>query len=238
MHETWELKELSDEERAQYGDKAMVLEIDKSRGMRGGDRFLVQEDIEEALSIEDLTPTVTRENQGQGDETPRTLVLGILKAAEAPMTAKDIRYALNAKLAGHRGPGVLVSEKTVKRWAKRWVVAGLVEESKVRQPGGRRGQPLTAFSVKTPICEAKVVQKYASIVETPFVTGDLNNGQGLSVNTALSDMSVIPRSNPHLSQAKTLRLKCLWKMMGEKPAETPPGITDISDTKEQLSVIP
>ena len=53
------------------------------------------------------------------------------------MTAKDIR-ALNAKLAGHRGPGVLVSEKTVKRWAKRWVVADLVEESKVRQPG-RRG---------------------------------------------------------------------------------------------------
>ena len=136
VHETWELKELSDEERAQYGDKAMVLEIDKSRGMRGGDRFLVQEDIEEALSIEDLTPTVTRENQGQGDETPRTLVLGILKAAEAPMTAKDIRYALNARLAEHRGPGVLVSEKTVKSMAAGAVGGGRPRGGVGRATGG------------------------------------------------------------------------------------------------------
>ncbi len=238
VHETWELKELSDEERAQYGDTAMVLEIDKSRGMRGGDRFLVQEDIEEALSIEDLTPTVTRENQGQGDETPRTLVLGILKAAEAPMTAKDLRYALNAKLAGLRGPGVLVSEKTVKRWAKRWVVAGLVEESSVRQTGSKGGRPQKGFSIKMPIYEPKNVQNLPFFFEDPSVGGTLSFGQG-------SDKSV---QNPEMSKtledevtqegtvaAETRENDPAGENLGKSAPQSGSEVLDISDRSEGVS---
>lgn len=171
VHETWELKDLTDEERAQYGDHALILEIDKSRGMRGGDRFLVREDIEEALSIEDLTPTVTRENGGNGDEQPRTLVLGILKDAEAPMTAKELRYALNARLAGRRGPGTVVSLRSVERWVRRWVVAGLVQEVGVRQSGRQGGRPAVGFKVKTPIYEGRSVVNLPSFFENPSGAG-------------------------------------------------------------------
>ena len=70
------------------------------------------------------------------------------------------------------------------------------------------------------------------------MTGDLNNGQGLSVNTALSDMSVIPEVEPPPVSSEKAETEVPVENDGGKPAETPPGITDISDTKEQLSVIP
>lgn len=146
VHETWELKELTDEQRAEFGDHALILEIDKSRGLRGGDRFLVREDIEEALSIEDMTPTVTRENGGTGDERPRTIVLGILKEAQAPMTVKEIRYELNARLGGRRGQGSHVSASTAERWVKHWASVGLVEASSVRPAGQKGGRPATVYA--------------------------------------------------------------------------------------------
>ena len=156
VHETWELKELSDEERVQFGDNALILEIDKSRGMRGGDRFLVREDIEEALSIEDLTPTVKRANNGQGDETPRTLVLGILKeAGDAGLTVKELRYELNSRLTGHRGQGTHVSRRTTERWLHQWVSAGLVEPVEVRPVGQKGGRPSMGYRVISPIYEGK-----------------------------------------------------------------------------------
>jgi hypothetical protein len=236
VHETWELKELSDEERAQYGDHALILEIDKSRGMRGGDRFLVREDIEEALSIEDLTPTVTRENGGQGDETPRTLVLGILKEAKKPMTAKELRYELNSRLAGRRAPGTIVSEKTVKRWAQRWVVAGLVEESTMRQAGGKKGHPWKAFSLKTPIYQAQDVRKCPEFFERPSAAGDLNYGHGLSVNTQLSVMSVNPEGETEAVSSEMHETTQPVETSVENLPEEAPGITDITDSQEGLSV--
>lgn len=162
VHETWELKELTDEQRAEFGDHAMVLEIDKSRGLRGGDRFLVREDIEEALSIEDLTPTVMRENGGTGDERPRTIVLGILKEAQAPMTVKEIRYELNARLGGRRGEGNHVTKRTVERWVKHWSSVGLVEPVSVRPSGQRGGKPATAF-------QALSLSRENFCVANPFV---------------------------------------------------------------------
>lgn len=238
VHETWELKDLSEEERAQYGDKAMVLEIDKSRGMRGGDRFLVQEDIEESLSIEDLTPTVTRENQGQGDETPRTLVLGILKEAEQPMTAKELRYALNAKLAGRRGPGNIVSEKTVKRWAQRWVVAGLVEESGVRQAGRKGGRPQKVFSVKTPICEPPSVQNLPSFFETPSAGSDLGFGQGsekIVQNLEVSKTSEVETAQTDAVSPETHESKQPVENLGKNPPQSGPEVLDILDKSGGLS---
>lgn len=238
VHETWELKDLSDEERAQYGDHALILEIDKSRGMRGGDRFLVQEDIEEALSIEDLTPTVTRENGGNGDETPRTIVLGILKEAEGPLTAKELRYQLNSRLAGRRGPGTIVSEKTVKRWAQRWVVAGLVEESKVRQAGTKGGRPCMGFSVKRSIYEPRSVQNLPSFFETPSSGRDLSFGHedGKNVqNPEVSETSEGEVVQQGTVSNKTHATKQPVEKLGKNPPEEGPEVLDISDTEEGLS---
>jgi hypothetical protein len=241
VHETWELKELTDEERGEYGDHALILEIDKSRGMRGGDRFLVREDIEEALSIEDLTPTVTRENGGQGDETPRTLVLGILKEAEEPITAKDLRYALNARLSGRRGPGTCVSEKTVKRWVQRWVVAGLVEESTVRQPKQGRGRPCTGFSVKRPLYEPTNVQKPPLFFENGSRGRDLNFGQGSDENVQKSEVSEIPEDEVVQSDtfaAETRETPAPVENLRKNPPQSGSGILDISDTEDGMSKNP
>jgi hypothetical protein len=236
VHETWELKDLTDEDRAQYGDHALILEIDKSRGMRGGDRFLVREDIEEALSIEDLTPTVTRENGGNGDEQPRTIVLGLLKEAEVPMTAKELRYALNARLAGRRGPGTCVSEKTVKRWVQRWVVAGLVEESVVRQPEGKKGHPWTAFSLKTPIYQAQDVRKCPEFFQGPSAARDLNYGHALSVNAEEGGLSVNAEGVIGTVSGETDETRLPVESVVEKPTEEPPTFTDKTDTQGGLSV--
>lgn len=199
VHETWELKELTDEQRAEFGDHAMVLEIDKSRGLRGGDRFLVREDIEEALSIEDMTPTVMRENGGTGDERPRTIVLGILKEAQAPMTVKEIRYELNARLGGRRGQGSHVSESTAKRWIRHWVAVGLVEASSVRPAGQKGGRPAPAYRAlslsrdkffdRNPLfspendCAARDEVSVTGLTETPLSSGDDQNSEAVSPET-------------------------------------------------------
>lgn len=238
VHETWELKDLSDEERAQYGDHALILEIDKSRGMRGGDRFLVQEDIEEALSIEDLTPTVTRENGGNGDETPRTIVLGILKEAEGPLTAKELRYQLNSRLAGRRGPGTIVSEKTVKRWVQRWVVAGLVEESKVRQVGTKGGRPCMGFSVKRSVYEPRSVQNLPSFFETPSSGRDLSFGHEDEKNVQNPEVSETSEGEvvqQGTVSAETHATEQPVEKLGKNPPEEGPEVLDISDTEEGLS---
>jgi hypothetical protein len=182
VHETWELKELSDEEKLQFGDTALILEIDKSRGMRGGDRFLVREDIEEALSLEDLTPTVKRANNGQGDETPRTLVLGILKdVGEAGMTVKELRYELNSRLTGHRGQGTHVSARTVQRWLKAWIASGLVVSHGTRSTG-QRGRPEPLFAVCSPLYQEESVVNYGKTPETPVPESDSINDMDLALN--------------------------------------------------------
>ena len=166
VHETWHLKELSDEERAEFGDNALLLEIDKSRGMRSGDRFLVREDIEEALSIEDLTPTVKRGNRGQGDEQPRTIVLGVLRDAEKPITAQELRYELNSRLSGRRGPGSMVTDRTVRRWLQHWVSTGLVVSTR-SQVTGQKGRPAPLFEMASLKTVANECPKIPLFAENP-----------------------------------------------------------------------
>jgi hypothetical protein len=196
VHETWHLKELSDEERAKFGDHALILEIDKSRGMRGGDRFLVREDIEEALSLEDLTPTVKRDNRGQGDETPRTLVLGILKEAAGPLTVKELRYELNSRLSGRRGQGTHVSRRTAERWLKQWVSAGLVEAIQVRPSGQKGGRPSTVFQVVSPIYEAKNDQNPPGFPENDCAAVEEVLVTGFDQNPSGGEMTKTPEGVP------------------------------------------
>ena len=242
VHETWELKDLTDEQRAEFGDSALILEIDKSRGMRGGDRFLIREDIEEALSIEDLTPTVTRENGGQGDETPRTLVLGILKEAEAPMTVKEVRYELNSRLSGRRGPGTCVSQRTVERWLKHWEAAGLVEPTSVRQPGQGRGRPSTAFRVLSLICEAKSVVNSAFFSENASRTRDLicdrfNDTPHSEAPGVVNSEAVSPESDETQSEALEAP-KGLTEIEAPQAPEAEPGINDTPGEKTTMSQNP
>ncbi|MCT0224709.1 hypothetical protein [Synechococcus sp. CS-1328] len=149
------LLELSDEERAQHGE-ATVLTIEKSRGRRSGDRFLLREDLEEVLTLEDLTPTVQRSNRGLGDETPRTLVLGMLKDSEEGMTVKEVKVQLDATLSGRQGAKPIAIQ-VARRMVKYWVTAGLVEEVGVRQPGERGGPGEMVFNTPPPYYETNTV---------------------------------------------------------------------------------
>lgn len=225
VHETWELKELTDEERVQFGDHALILEIDKSRGMRGGDRFLVREDIEEVLSIEDLTPTVKRSNNGLGEETPRTLVLGILKEAEEGLSIKDLRYELNGRLTGRRGEGSYVSARTVQRWVKTWVSAGLVVQMDARRTGQRKGRPEPLFRVLSPICEPKSVVKSGESPETPVPESDLINDTGLSLNAP--EGGCVVKSEPVAAETDGTEARL---------PESGSAFNDKSDAKKPLSL--
>ncbi|QPN63687.1 bifunctional DNA primase/polymerase [Synechococcus sp. CBW1004] len=239
VHETWHLKELSDEERAEFGDHALILEIDKSRGMRGGDRFLVREDIEEALSLEDLTPTVKRDNRGQGDETPRTLVLGILKEASGPLTVKELRYELNSRLSGRRGQGAHVSARTVQRWLKAWVGAGLVV-SPGSQTSVGKGRPEPLFEVASSIYEANSVVKSVENLEIPVPEGDLINDTGLSLN-APEEGCVVKSAqiSPETGGTRTVSLPTengVTQVASPTPSGEGPAINDTSDTTEGVSL--
>lgn len=163
VHETWELKELTDEERAAHG-RGMALVIDKSRGMRSGDRFLVRESIEEVLSIEDLTPTVQREDGGLGDEKPSTIVLGMLRGSEEPLTLKELRFTLNERLSGSGRD--TVGRTTVFRWVQRWMASGLVEEAGVRQAGEGGGKPAMAYRARVSSYEPPAATNPPSFFES------------------------------------------------------------------------
>jgi hypothetical protein len=174
VHETWHLEELSDEERAQHGD-ATVLTIEKSRGRRSGDRFLLREDLEEVLSLEDLTPTVQRSNRGLGDETPRTLVLGFLRDSEEGMTMKELKFQLDAALSGRQGAKPL-NRTTVERWVKGWKASGLVEEVGVRQPGERGGPGEKVFKTAPPYYETNLAHNPPPFFESHSTAVDPEDG--------------------------------------------------------------
>ncbi len=196
VHETWELKELSDEERREYGSRSLILQIEKCRGQRSGDRFLIQEDIEEVLSLEDLTPTVSREDHGLGDETPRTIVLGLLKEAEEPMSVKDLRYALNARVRGQRAGDGLVSARTVRRWVDGWRTAGLVEEVGTRRPGPGAGRPEPIYKCATSIYGGKDVRNTPDFFQTSSAGREVITDRGVTV---IPVATMEPLSPEHVS---------------------------------------
>jgi hypothetical protein len=146
VHETWELFEPEEDEEHQYPEGSLILQVDKSRSNRSRARFLVEESIDEVLSIADLTPAVEHTNRGQGAAKPATVLLGVLGESAEPMTVKELKYALDARLSGERGEGVCVACKTVQRWVDRWVSRGLVVKAGMRQTGGDGGRPAATFS--------------------------------------------------------------------------------------------
>lgn len=145
VHETWELFEPDEEERHQYPENSLILQVDKSRSNRSRARFLVEESIDEVLSIGDLTPAVEHSNRGQGPAKPPTVLLGVLGESAEPLTVKELKYALDARLSGERGEGVTIHRTTVLRWLDRWVSRGLVEKGPVRPVGAEGGRPENTY---------------------------------------------------------------------------------------------
>lgn len=239
VHETWELKELTDEQRAEFGDNALILEIDKSRGMRGGDRFLIKEDIEEALSLEDLTPTVTKGNGGTGDDTPRTIVLGVLKESQEALTVQEIRYELNSRLLGRRGPGNSVSQRTIERWLKHWVSTGLVETTSVRRPGPKGGKPATCYQVVALIYQANDVANPPDFFQTHSPARDevcdTVLSQTLGDANSAGESPEVAAETDDTAEAPPEHGKGVTEMAEEPPAGASEQVSDTSSAKTTMS---
>lgn len=155
VDEQWHLRRLTDEERDKIREKGenpaavRMIQIKKSRAGREGDLLKVVRDQDFAYHIEDFTPTVRREDQGQGDADPMTLALDIVRQAclaeevvgKAPsgVTREEVWREVVDRIRGAQGEKAkFPTQKTVGRWLDRWVEDGmLVRGKRITQADGR-----------------------------------------------------------------------------------------------------
>lgn len=147
VDEQWHLRKLKDEERDALRERGetpssvRMIQIKKSRAGREGDLLKVTRDENFAYSVDDYTPTVRREDEGQGDADPFTLVLDIVKQgckaqeveerSRVGMSREEVWRELLERIRGAQGDRARVpSKKTVGRWLERWVEDGLMERDK------------------------------------------------------------------------------------------------------------
>lgn len=147
VDEQWHLRRLTDEEKDKIREKGespsavRLIQIKKSRAGREGDLFKVIRDENFAYHVEDYTPTVRREDGGQGDPEPVTMVLEIVKQAcqaeevvgQTPsgMTREAVWRELVDRLRGLKGEKAkMPTQRTVERWMNRWVEDGMLEKGK------------------------------------------------------------------------------------------------------------
>jgi hypothetical protein len=188
VHETWELLDLGEEERHDFPENSIILQVDKSRSNRSRARFLIEESIDEVLSIKDLTPAVEHYRGGQGPAKPSTVLLGLLGEADGPMTMKELKYALDARLSGERGEGVVIHRTTVLRWLEGWISKGLVEKGTMRQPGSGPGRPEATYKRVSPSYEGNSTQNPPSFFQTPSGAGEEEECSELHVTTPEDDL--------------------------------------------------
>ena len=155
VDEQWHLRKLKDEEREALRERGTnpasvrMIQIKKSRAGREGDLLKVSRDENFAYSVDDYTPTVRMEDDGQGDADPFTQVLDIVKQgckaqeaaerARVGLTREEVWRQLLGLMQGARGDRARVpSQKTVGRWLERWVEDGLMErDNRVVQGRGK-----------------------------------------------------------------------------------------------------
>ena len=170
VDEQWHLRALKDEERDALREKGetpssvRMIQIKKSRAGREGDLLKVTRDENFAFSVDDYTPTVRRMDAGQGDEDPFTVVLDIVKQAskdqraagkviQVGVTADEAWHELGGRLRGLQGDRVKVPVvRTVKRWLKRWVDNGMLEEGKLTASLKKGQTPLIFRTRALPLC--------------------------------------------------------------------------------------
>ena len=162
VDEQWHLRKLKDEEREALRERGTnpasvrMIQIKKSRAGREGDLLKVSRDENFAYSVDDYTPTVRMEDDGQGDADPFTQVLDIVKQgckaqegeerARVGLTREEVWRKLLGLMQGARGDRARVpSQKTVGRWLDRWVEDGLMERDKRGVQG--RGKPPIIYRV-------------------------------------------------------------------------------------------
>jgi hypothetical protein len=155
VDEQWHLRKLKDEERdglrerGESPSSVRMIQIKKSRAGREGDLLKVTRDENFAYSVDDYTPTVRRDDEGQGDADPFTLVLDIVKQGckaqegeerkRVGMTREEVWRELLERMRGAQGDRARIpSKKTVGRWLERWVEDGLmVEDHRAGLTSGR-----------------------------------------------------------------------------------------------------
>ena len=154
VDEQWHLRKLKDEERdalRERGDNpssVRMIQIKKSRAGREGDLLKVSRDENFAYSVDDYTPTLRMEDEGQGDADPFTQVLDIVKQgckeqeaaerARVGLTREEVWRKLLGLMQGARGDRARVpSQKTVGRWLDRWVEDGLMTKESARNHKGQ-----------------------------------------------------------------------------------------------------
>ena len=154
VDEQWHLRKLKDEEREALRERGTnpasvrMIQIKKSRAGREGDLLKVSRDENFAYSVDDYTPTVRMEDDGQGDADPFTQVLDIVKQgckaqegeerARVGLTREEVWRKLLGLMQGARGDRARVpSQKTVGRWLDRWVEDGLMVSERVPNNKGR-----------------------------------------------------------------------------------------------------
>jgi len=154
VDEQWHLRKLKDEERdalrerGETASSVRMIQIKKSRAGREGDLLKVTRDENFAYSVDDYTPTVRMEDEGQGDADPFTLVLDIVKRgckdqeaaerARVGLTREEVWRELLGLVQGARGDRARVpSKKTVGRWLERWVEDGLMTKESARSDKGQ-----------------------------------------------------------------------------------------------------
>ena len=154
VDEQWHLRKLKDEEREALRERGTnpasvrMIQIKKSRAGREGDLLKVSRDENFAYSVDDYTPTVRMEDDGQGDADPFTQVLDIVKQgckeqeaaerARVGLTREEVWRELLGLMQGARGDRARVpSQKTVGRWLDRWVEDGLMVSERVPNTKGR-----------------------------------------------------------------------------------------------------
>jgi hypothetical protein len=128
-------------------DSLRLIQIKKSRAGREGDLLLVRRDENFAYSIADYTPTVPRTDGGTGDEDPYTLVLGLIKEAEGPLTAEAVWTGLGERMYGQARKSP--SRDTIRRWLLRWLNEGMLESRRRPPQGEKGGRPEVVYSLSS-----------------------------------------------------------------------------------------
>lgn len=172
IDEQWHLRKLKDDERDAIRERGenpstvRMIQIKKSRAGREGDLLKVIRDQNFAFSIEDYTPTLRREDEGQGDFDPFTVVLDVVKQActtqeaegraRVGVTREEVWREVLERLQGAQGDRARVpSSKTVGRWLDRWVEDGML----VKEKGATRqkGRPSVTYLLHTRVMSVQSV---------------------------------------------------------------------------------
>jgi hypothetical protein len=225
VSETWEMKEIKGEDLVTYGPQAALVVVDKSRSGRAGDRFLMNTDVNENVSVRDLTPEVSTYKDSQVVKA-KDLVLDALRGKKAGLTAKGIFEYVQARQvgAGEEPP----KERTVERWIANWASQGLILDSGERaipETGG--GRPAVLW------VHVENLTRESRLSFNRQTPSDPLHENGFS----LRQVSDIPPFEPGLSEAVSETPPETDETLGEFPTFSPTtashegGNSPLSETK-------